>query len=138
MKLQIDLLRPLSRMPQYAKDLDIGADLFLPEDVNIYPGPNKIPLGIAVHIPNGYVGFVLPRSGISTKFPFNVLSVPIDPSYTGEIHAIVHSSAAIGFSAGDRIAQLVILPAVRAQFVTDVLGKRGDAGFGSTGGVNGN
>lgn len=138
MKLQVELLRPLSRMPQYAKDLDVGADLFLPEDIQIHEGANKIPLGVAVHIPNGYIGFVLPRSGISSRYPMSVLPVPIDPSYTGEIHAIVQSQFEADFCAGDRIAQLVILPAIRAQFVTDVLGKRGDAGFGSTGGVNGN
>lgn len=123
-------------VPRYSKDMDAGADVFAPQDVTIISGSTeKICLEISVHIPNGYVGFIMPRSGNATKGLY-VAPVPIDPSYTGKIHAIVtnHAKFACNINRGDRIAQLVIMPFVRADFVAGDLQVRGDAGFGSTGG----
>lgn len=103
------------------------------EDIHVFPGSiHKVRLGISVHLPNGYLGLVLPRSGQAMK-GINCAPVPIDPSYTGEIHALVHSATSRMIEAGTRIAQLVIFPFVRAEFSQEPLEIRGDKGFNSTG-----
>lgn len=135
MKLKVELLRKGAKVPHYAKDLDVGADVFLPEGKDIVQGVSKIPLGIAVHIPNGYVGFVCPRSGTAGCRGLTTEIVPIDPSYTGEIHIIMNNTTGTIYRARqhERLAQLVIVPAVRAQFVVDELEQRGTKAFNSTG-----
>jgi dUTP pyrophosphatase len=133
MKIFIQRLHANAVLPKYAKDLDAGADLYTVEDCTVNPNSIcKIKLGVAVSIPNGYMGLVLPRSGKATQ-GINCAPVPIDPSYTGEIHAIVHSASYHFIPAGTRIAQLVIIPFARAEFTTEMLDQRGDAGFNSTG-----
>lgn len=123
-------------VPRYAKDMDAGADVFSPVAFDI-PGHGtvKLCLEISVHIPNGYVGFVMPRSGNAAN-GLSVAPVPIDPSYTGKIHAIItnQKSGLMRVYAGDKVAQLVVMPFVRADFVAGDIQVRGDAGFGSTGG----
>lgn len=121
--------------PRYAKDLDVGADVFAPSNLEILSGETKkICLFFSVEIPNGYVGFIMPRSGLSAR---GIMSapVPIDPSYTGNVHAMLTNTSDQNcwFNKGDRIAQLVIVPCVRAEFSLEKLEQRGINAFASTG-----
>lgn len=97
----------------------------------------KVPLGFGVEIPDGYVGFICPRSGLSSRGITCELS-PIDSGYRGEIHTIVTNNTNTDFwiEDGDKIGQLVIVPCVLAELVKPgELGKERETGaFGSTGG----
>ncbi len=99
-----------------------------------------MPTGIAVAIPDGYAGFVLPRSGHAMRFGISVVNSPglIDSGYRGEISVLLinHGEDAVRFETGDRIAQLVILAVPQVEWVeVDGLDgtERGAGGFGSTG-----
>lgn len=122
-------------MPKRAHYNDAGADVYATKDIELLPGTVfKMPLGFGVEIPDGYVGFVFPRSGLSAKGVTDELS-PIDSGYRGEIHAVlsnVGQETQIIF-AGDRIGQLVILPCVIPDFVPDLGEERGAGAFGSSG-----
>jgi dUTP pyrophosphatase len=123
------------RLPKRAKPMDAGADVFAPKNWNLDSGRTvKLPLGFGVKIPNGFAGYVYPRGRMSEK-GITCQLCPIDASYTGEINAIVTNESPDSFyiTEGDRIGQLVIMPCVLAEFVTEPLEARGDNGFGSTG-----
>ena len=99
-----------------------------------------IPTGIAVAIPDGYVGFVAPRSGLAARNAISVVNGPgvVDAGFRGEIHAILinHSGDPVRLERGDRIAQLVVVPVAAADFepvehLPD--SARGSGGFGSSG-----
>lgn len=127
------------KLPFRAHENDAGADVHAclhKEDViTLMPGATaKIPLGLGLCLPDGYAAYVFPRSGLSSKGIVCELP-PIDSGYRGEIHAIVHNGSRIPFdiSNGDRIGQLVIIPIVIADFVTETGPERGDGAFGSTG-----
>lgn len=127
------------KLPFRAHDNDAGADVCVCfHDCNMYllkPGETvKVPLGLGLCLPDGYAAFVFPRSGLSSDGIVCELP-PIDSGYRGEIHAIVHngSNAHRQICNGDRIGQLVIVPVVVADFVTETGPERGSAGFGSTG-----
>lgn len=127
----------IKEMPERAHYNDAGADVRLLEDVVINGrGIKKIPLGFGLEIPDGFAGFIMPKSGLSSKGLVTEMS-PIDSGYRGEIHAIVtnHSEAPQILKAGDKIGQLVIFPIVLAQFSLqeDLFNQRGDGAFGSTG-----
>lgn len=94
----------------------------------------KIPLGLGLVLPDGYAAYVFPRSGLSSKGITCELP-PIDSGYRGEIHAIVHngSDKMITVANGDRIGQLVIMPVIVADFITEDIEERGTGAFGSTG-----
>ncbi|MBR4832404.1 MAG: deoxyuridine 5'-triphosphate nucleotidohydrolase [Butyrivibrio sp.] len=94
----------------------------------------KIPLGFGLEIPDGYMGLVFPRSGLSSKGITCELP-PIDSGYRGEIHAIMTNNTNTDYwiEKGDRIGQLVIIPVVVADFITDTGEERGTGAFGSTG-----
>jgi dUTP pyrophosphatase len=100
-----------------------------------------VPTGIALAIPEGFAGFVQPRSGLAIKSGLGILNAPglIDSHYRGEIKVIainMDPREPISISKGDKIAQLVIQPVVRAELAeVDELGDttRGEGGFGSTG-----
>lgn len=136
-------LSPLARMPIYSSDCAAGADLYAAtaEDTVLEPGETTvIGTGIAVQIPDGLVGLVYARSGLATKrgvAPANKVGV-IDSDYRGEIKVSLHnhSSEPQTIAAGERIAQLVVAPYIRADFEEceslDETG-RGAGGFGSTG-----
>lgn len=131
----IDFGVPREYLPFRAHDNDAGADVFSPITGIIQPGQIwKIPLGFGVEIPDGYVGYIFPRSGLSAKGIVCELP-PIDSGYRGEIHAIVSnvSNKEYEIKAGDRIGQLVIMPVVIAEFVSDFTNKRGCGAFGSSG-----
>ena len=127
-------------LPNRAHGNDAGADVHAclhneSGAVTIFPNYSlRIPLGLGLHLPDGYAAFVFPRSGLSSNGITCELP-PIDSGYTGEIHAIVTncSSEPYIIHEGDRIGQLVILPIVVADFVTETGPERGTGAFGSTG-----
>ncbi|MDR0888656.1 MAG: dUTP diphosphatase [Coriobacteriales bacterium] len=140
--LAIKRLDKRTPMPAYAHVGDAGLDLTAAENLTIAPGERRlIPTGIAVAIPEGYAGFVQPRSGLAIKQGMSIVNTPglIDSSYRGEIKVIAINTDqhdTIDVHAGDRIAQLVILqvPKVSIKEV-DTLSEteRGQGGFGSSG-----
>lgn len=131
--------------PQYALPGDAGADLVTTIDVTLAPGERQlIPTGVAMAIPEGFAGFVHPRSGLAARAGLSIVNAPgtIDAGYRGEIKVVLinldpHNS--IELQRGERIAQLVIQPIYQAKFVrVETLSDsaRKDAGFGSTGGLS--
>jgi dUTP pyrophosphatase len=136
-------LDPGLPLPAYAHPGDAGADLVAAEDVDIAPGQRSlVRTGIAVALPDGYVGLVHPRSGLATRLGVTVLNAPgtVDSGYRGEImvNLVNHDREATAkICRGDRIAQLVVQRVERAHFhVVDQLprSRRGIEGHGSTGG----
>lgn len=136
-------LNPSAIVPTYGTDYAAGADLYaLPDSaITIKSGETVlIHTGIAMQIPDGYAGFIFARSGIATKrglAPANKVGV-IDSDYRGEIMVALHnhSNKTQEIAAGERVAQMVIMPYLKAQFTeTDTLEDtdRGEGGFGSTG-----
>lgn len=126
-------------LPYRAHENDAGADVHAcMHDTEILEiGPHhtaKIPLGMGLILPDGYMACVYPRSGLSSKGIVCELP-PIDSGYRGEIHAIVHNGSDEPFivKKGDRLGQLVITPVIIAEFITEDIKERGDNGFGSTG-----
>jgi len=136
-------LDPELPLPSYAHPGDAGADLFAARDVELAPGARElVPTGIAIALPEGYVGLVHPRSGLANRLGVTVLNAPgtVDAGYRGEImvnlinHDPEHPAK---ISRGDRIAQLVVQRVEQADFVrVDELADsvRGTGGHGSTGG----
>lgn len=122
-------------VPKRAHYNDAGADVYVKEPVVLWPHTTeKIPLGFGLELPDGYAAFVFPRSGWASKGIVCELP-PIDSGYRGEIHAIVTncSDEPKQIDAGDRIGQLVIVPIVVADFVTETGDQRGVGAFASTG-----
>lgn len=120
--------------PRRGHDNDAGLDVCSPLERTLFPGETlKIPLGFGVEIPDGYVGFIFPRSSLSAKGIVCQLT-PIDSGYRGEIHAVVTNLGRDSYhiSSGDRIGQLVIMPVVIAELV-NAKDERGTGAFGSTG-----
>ena len=123
------------KLPQRAHANDVGADVFAPYDLKINPRETvKIPLGFGLTIPPGFGGFIFPRGSIAAQ-GLSVSLNPVDPDYTGEVHAVITnmSPETYSISASDRIGQLVIIPCAICNFTTDGVAERGDNGFGSTG-----
>ena len=114
---------------------DAGADVYIPFDCTLKPGDIiKIPLGFGLEIPDGYAGYVFPRSSLAVKGLVCELP-PIDSGYRGEIHAIVSNVSNIRqtIKKDTRVGQLVITPVSIADFVLDLGTNRGIGAFGSTG-----
>ena len=121
--------------PRRAHDNDAGADVFSPRDQTIYPGQVfKFPLGFGLELPDGFAGFIFPRSSLSQRGIVCELP-PIDSGYRGEVHAIVSNIGNNGYDIkkGDRIGQLVILPVVIPKFTYNMSAERGAGAFGSSG-----
>lgn len=120
--------------PERAHYNDAGADVFSLNNYIISPGETvKVPLGIGLEIPDGYVGFIFPKSGLSSRGLVSELA-PIDSGYRGEIHAILtnNSNEKIIINMNKKIGQLVILPVVLAEFTENLDNSRGTGAFGST------
>ena len=135
-------LDPDVPVPGYAHPGDAGADLTTTVDVTLGPGERAmVPTGIAVALPEGYVGLVHPRSGLAAKHGLSVVNTPgtIDAGYRGEVKVLLvnHDPVEpVTLKRGDRIAQLVVQRFERARFVeVGVLpdSVRGIGGYGSTG-----
>jgi dUTP diphosphatase len=134
-------LRPDAHLPEQAYEGDAGMDLSACEAVTIEPGERAVvPTGIAVEIPDGYAGFVQPRSGLAVRHGIGIVNSPglIDSGYRGEIQVgLLNTDREQRFTVepGMRIAQLVIQPvAVARLVVVDELAssERGSRGFGSS------
>ncbi|WGH86872.1 dUTP diphosphatase [Auritidibacter ignavus] len=141
----LQLLAPDVPVPHYAQPGDAGADLVTVEDVRLGPGERYLAsTGIAIALPEGFVGLVHPRSGLAAKKGLSIVNAPgtIDAGYRGELKvALINTDphTEIVLNRGDRIAQLVIQPVYQACFqVVDKLPEsvRGQQGFGSTGGFS--
>jgi dUTP pyrophosphatase len=128
-------------LPAYARADDAGLDLYAVEAVTLAPGARAlVGTGIAVAIPPGYAGLVLPRSGLALRHGVTILNAPglIDAGYRGEVKALLvnHGDAPVTLARGDRIAQLVVQRVERAVLApSDTLAPsaRGAGGFGSSG-----
>ncbi|MCL5291428.1 MAG: dUTP diphosphatase [Actinobacteria bacterium] len=142
--MQIDLKRldPELPVPRYAHEGDAGCDLYSREDVVLGPGERAlVPAGVAVAIPEGYAGFVQPRSGLAIKYGISIVNTPglIDSKYRGEIGVVlINLDPAEPFivNKGDKIAQLVIQKVEKVEYrLVEALDAtvRGAGGFGSTG-----
>lgn len=141
MKLLVRRLDPELSLPNYALAGDAGMDLFASEDVTLEPGARAaIGTGIAVAIPEGFAGFVQPRSGRALRDGLGVANAPglIDSGYRGEVKVIalnLNPGARIVVHRGEKVAQMVFQRVERAEIeVVDELpvSDRGEGGFGST------
>ena len=135
-------LDPSLPLPSYALAGDAGMDLRSAVDVLLTPGERcRIPTGVAVAIPDGYAGFVQPRSGLAARTGLGFVNSPglIDSGYRGEIQVVainLDQRDPIDIRRGDKIAQLVILPVPQvalAEVEELPTSDRGAGGFGSTG-----
>ncbi|WP_191621708.1 dUTP diphosphatase [Microbacterium caowuchunii] len=131
-----------SVVPTYAHPGDAGADLVATEAVRLAPGERAlIGTGVRIALPEGYVAFVVPRSGLAAKHGITVLNAPgtVDAGYRGEIKVTLLNTdrtEPYEVAVGDRIAQLIIMNVPPVRFVpVDELADsvRGAGGFGSTG-----
>ncbi len=143
MEIAVQVLHPDAVAPTYAHEGDAGCDLVAVESRTLAPGGGRamVPTGLSVAIPEGFGGFVLPRSGLASRHGVTCANAPglIDPGYRGEvIVALVNLDPEHEYvvHAGDRVAQLVVAPVESAVFrvVADLPpAGRGAGGFGSTG-----
>lgn len=143
MIVNIKKLDPKATVPTYGTQYSAGADLYalLENDVTIKPSETVlIHTGISLEIPEGYAGLIYARSGLASKkglAPANKVGV-VDSDYRGEVMVALHNhgNSEQTVSNGERIAQLVIAPFLKAEFnICDELSDtvRGEGGFGSTG-----
>ena len=142
MRIAIKRLDPGVPLPRYARTSDAGLDLHAAEDATLAPGARAlVGTGLALAIPPGYAGLVLPRSGLALKRGVAVLNAPglIDAGYRGELKVLLVNHdprETVTLARGERIAQLVIQAVATVELVeVDELSDsdRGDGGFGSTG-----
>lgn len=141
---QVRRLSPSAILPRYMTDLAAGVDLHaaLATEVALAPGERTlVPTGLALAIPAGFEGQVRPRSGLALKKGVSLVNSPgtIDADYRGEVGIIIinHGQEVVTIAPGERIAQLIIAPVVRAEFIAvdelDIT-RRNAGGFGHTGG----
>ena len=143
--LEVPIVRldPDLAVPAYAREGDAGADLVAREDVELAPGGGRarVSTGVSVAIPEGYAGFVLPRSGLALRHGVTCLNTPglIDAGYRGELQVLLVNTDPVEpflVQRGERIAQLVIMKVEQATFTTvddhDET-PRGAGGWGHTG-----
>lgn len=142
MSFRFTRLNEAAKVPRRAHHGDAGCDLFAAQSARLRPGERaSVGTGIAVEIPDGSAGLVLPRSGLAAKHGISVVNAPglIDAGYRGEVRVLLlntDNSDAFEIEPGDRIAQLVIVeigdaePVEVGELADSV---RGEGGFGSTG-----
>ena len=142
MDLPVKRLNDEARLPQRAHDGDAGLDLCACEAAHLGPGERwSVGTGIAIEVPDGHAGLVLPRSGLAREHGIALVNAPglIDSGYRGEVRVLLLNTdpaETFRIEAGDRIAQLVIVPIATAVVVeADALTEsaRGGGGFGSSG-----
>lgn len=139
MKLKIKKIHKNATIPSFAHPGDAGMDLHVPEQVEIKAGERKsIPLGLAFEIPEGYVGLMWDKSGLSHKHGIKTFGGVIDSGYRGEVHAGVMnlSTETYVFEKGHKITQLVIQKVEHPEIVeVEELSSsvRGHGAFGSSG-----
>jgi dUTP pyrophosphatase len=140
--LRVKRLDPRAKLPTRAYPGDAGLDLYALDDVHLEPGHREsVRTGLAVEIPDGRAGLVLPRSGLAARHGIALVNAPglIDAGYRGELRVLLLNTdrhAPCTIAAGDRVAQLLLV-AVEPAEVTEVgelaVSARGDGGFGSSG-----
>ena len=142
MKVKIKKVNSLAQIPSYAKDGDAGMDLIATSIISDTPTQITYGLGVALEIPNGFVGLVFPRSSIrKTRLQLSNSVGVIDSGYRGELQATFNkinnnSVSENDYKVGDRVAQIMIIPHPPIEFEeADMLSdtERGEGGFGSTG-----
>ncbi len=141
MKIPLQRIDPALPAPRAAHAGDAGVDLMARERVRLDPGERAlVATGVAVALPEGFVGLVAPRSGLAARHGIGVVNAPgiLDSGYRGELKVILinHGREAVTVERGERIAQLIVVPYVAPAFeeVAELPGSaRGDGGFGSTG-----
>jgi dUTP pyrophosphatase len=141
-ELQVARLRDAAVLPAQAYEGDAGLDLAACERVELPPGERRVVgTGLAVAIPEGYAGLVVPRSGLAARHGLTIVNTPglIDSGYRGEVKVILlntDSGKAFVVEPGMRIAQLVLIEAAAVQIVEVAelsASQRGTAGMGSSG-----
>ena len=142
MKLEFKRLSDQAQTPAQAHAGDAGWDLYAAEQASIAPG-NRLAVGtgIAIAVPEGHAGLVLPRSGLAAKHGITLVNAPglIDPGYRGEVRVLLlntDSEATFEVAIGDRIAQLLLVrfePVEAAEVEALDATERGEGGFGSSG-----
>ncbi len=139
MKLQIKKLDPRAKLPTYAHPGDAGLDIYTLEEVTIKPGERQsIKTGIALAIPDGYVGLVWDKSGLAFKYGLKSMAGVIDAGYRGELMICLFntSSEPYTFKSGEKLVQLLIQKVDRVEIEeVDELDNtsRSDGRWGSTG-----
>jgi dUTP pyrophosphatase len=143
LELRFRLLGEGARLPSRANPGDAGLDLHAAEPATLDPagGRGSIGTGVAVEIPRGHAGLVLPRSGLAARHGISLVNAPglIDSGYRGELRVLLLNTdpaEPLEIEVGDRIAQLLIVPALEAEPIeVEELSEseRGEGGFGSSG-----
>ncbi|HTU94776.1 MAG TPA: dUTP diphosphatase [Solirubrobacteraceae bacterium] len=142
MSLRIARLDERARLPTRAHDGDAGLDLYALEGAVLAPGERaSIPTGIAVEIPPGQAGLVLPRSGLAARHGVSVVNAPglIDAGYRGEVRVLLLNTdreQPFALAAADRVAQLVLVRVELPELIevaSLTASERGAGGFGSSG-----
>ena len=142
MTLRVQRLDPGARLPALAHEGDAGLDLHAAEAARLEPGGRvSVGTGIAIEVPDGHAGLVLPRSGLAKRHGIALVNAPglIDSGFRGEVRVLLLNtdrSDAFEIEPGDRIAQLVVTRVAEAEpvEVTDLAASaRGEGGFGSSG-----
>lgn len=135
----IKRLRPGIQLPAYAHPGDAGLDLYSPESFVLQPGERRhVPMGFSLALPEGYVSQIWDRSGLASRNGLTNLGGIIEHTYRGEYGVIILNTGPEPYEvkAGDRIAQLLIMPVETAELAeVDELpsSQRGEGGFGSSG-----
>lgn len=142
MQLRVARVRDGATLPSRAHEGDAGLDLYASEAAHLGPGERwSVGTGIAVEIPDGHAGLVLPRSGLAREHGISLVNSPglIDSGYRGEVRVLLLNTdpaEVFRVEPGDRIAQLLIVPiALPAPVEAEALAEsaRGEGGFGSSG-----
>jgi dUTP pyrophosphatase len=138
----VDVLIASSTFPQVAHPGDAGADLQSVEALTLLPGQRAtVATGVSIALPEGYLAFIVPRSGLAAKHGITVVNSPgtVDAGYRGEIKVTLLNtdvSTPFDIAVGDRIAQMIVMPFASPNFIAvDELPEsvRGAGGFGSSG-----
>lgn len=141
MDLLVKKIDKYATLPKYAHSGDAGMDIQTVSGFSLEPGEQTlVSTGIAVAIPEGFVGLITPRSGLASRAGITVVNAPgvVDSGYRGEVKValINHGKWPMTFSRGDRVAQMLVVPVETVNIVeSENLDEtaRGEGGFGSTG-----
>ena len=141
-ELRCQKLDPRAVLPSRAHAGDAGLDLCCLDQIEIAPGERaRVPTGIAIELPAGHAGLIVPRSGLAAKQGISIVNAPglIDEGYRGELQVLLLNTdrrLAVTLEAGERIAQLVVIPvALLTPLEVEAFSEssRGEQGFGSSG-----
>ena len=138
----VEVLITAQNVPSYSHPGDAGADLSSAEALTLAPGQRAtVGTGVSIALPDGYVAFVVPRSGLAAKHGITIVNSPgtVDAGYRGELKVTLLNtdlSEPFEIAVGDRIAQVIVMPVTQARFIPLEklpVSERGESGFGSTG-----